>query len=39
MFKGIGQLASLLQNLPKIKADFEALQQRLAQRDNAEGRR
>ena len=31
MFKGIGQLASLLQNLPKIKADFEALQQRLAQ--------
>ena len=31
MFKGLGQLASLLQNLPRIKAEVESLQQRLAQ--------
>jgi DNA-binding YbaB/EbfC family protein len=31
MFKGLGQLAGLLQNLPRIKAEFENLQQRLAQ--------
>ena len=31
MFKGLGQLASLLQNLPKIKAEVENLQQRLGQ--------
>src|SRR5438552_10182115 len=31
MFKGLGQLASLLQNLPRIKAEVEGLQQRLGQ--------
>jgi len=29
MFKGLGQLASLLQNLPRMKAEMESLQQRL----------
>ncbi len=31
MFKGLGQLASLFQNLPRIQAEFEGLQQRLGQ--------
>ncbi len=31
MFKELGQLASLVQQLPKIKAEWEKLQQRLAQ--------
>jgi DNA-binding YbaB/EbfC family protein len=31
MFKGLGQLAGLLSNLPKIKAEMESLQQRVAQ--------
>jgi nucleoid-associated protein EbfC len=30
MFKGLGQLVSLFQNLPKMKAELESLQQRLA---------
>src|SRR5262249_15822058 len=30
MFKGLGQLAGLLQNLPRIKAEMENMQQRLA---------
>ena len=29
MFKGLGQLASLLQNLPRMKAEMENFQQRL----------
>lgn len=31
MFKGLGQMASLLTQLPKIKEEMERLQQRLAQ--------
>jgi nucleoid-associated protein EbfC len=31
MFKGMGQLAGLMRNLPKIKEEMEQLQQRLAQ--------
>jgi DNA-binding YbaB/EbfC family protein len=31
MFKGLGQLASLMQQLPRIKAEAEQLQQRLGQ--------
>jgi DNA-binding YbaB/EbfC family protein len=31
MFKGIGQLASLIQQLPRLKAEMEKLQHRLAQ--------
>src|ERR1700730_16221803 len=31
MFKGLGQLASLIQQLPKLKAEMEKLQQRLTQ--------
>jgi nucleoid-associated protein EbfC len=31
MFKGLGQLAGLLQQLPKIRAEMEQLQQRLGQ--------
>src|SRR5260370_29155677 len=31
MFKGLGQLANLMQQLPKIKAEMERLQQRLGQ--------
>ena len=31
MFKGLGQLASLFQNLPRIQAEFDGLQQRLGQ--------
>jgi DNA-binding YbaB/EbfC family protein len=31
MFKGLGQLAGLMQQLPRIKAEMEQLQQRLGQ--------
>ena len=31
MLKGLGQLANLLQQLPRIKAEMEQLQQRLGQ--------
>jgi len=31
MFKGLGQLANLVQQLPKIRAEMERLQQRLGQ--------
>jgi DNA-binding YbaB/EbfC family protein len=31
MFKGMGQLAGLMRNLPKLKEEMEQLQQRLAQ--------
>jgi len=31
MFKGMGQMAGLLRNLPKIKEEMEQLQQRLGQ--------
>jgi len=31
MFKGMGQLASLMRNLPKLKEESEQLQQRLGQ--------